>query len=234
MNATFDSCMLGSAEAEQEWIAQRIAAGIGRPELAWIEYAAPAIIYGRSTRPAADAVQRARDRGATVVQRRSGGGAVLAGPWMVGAALLLPPQSAVGQAGIVGAFRRFGQAWAGALGALGVPCQEATPEAMARHKDLAARAGITWVCFSGLSHGELTDAAGCKLLGLAQSRGKWGTLLSAGLLLGPVPWELLGWAHLGTPDWALGAPSSSGAAVSPPALRRELLQALGSSPEWSR
>lgn len=227
MNAAFDSCVLGSAEAEQDWIGRRITAGIDRPQIALIEYAVPSIIYGRSTIPAADALHRAQERGATVIQRRTGGGVVLAGPWMLGMALLLPPQCAFAKAAIVSAFQQFGQVWAAALAALGVRCEEATPQEMAQHNDLASRAGLKWVCFSGLSHGELTDARGCKVLGLAQSRGKWGTLLSAGLLLGPVPWELLGWVHLGAPDWALGLPSSGGVAVDPLLLRRELLKTFG-------
>lgn len=233
MNAAFDSCVLGSAEAEQDWIARRIEAGIDRPQIALIEYAVPSIIYGRSKIPAAGALQRAHERGATVIQRRTGGGAVLAGPWMLGMALLLAPECALAKAGIVSGFRRFGQVWATALGALGVRCEEATPQEMARHNDLATCAGVKWVCFSGLSHGELTDAQGCKVLGLAQSRGKWGTLLSAGLLLGAVPWELLGWVHLAAPNWALGSPSSGGVAVNPLLLRRELLKAFGDALEGS-
>ncbi len=227
MPAPLETCVLGSAQAEQDWIAQRIQLGIARPQLAFVDYAQAAVIYGRSTVPSPEAIARAREKSAAVVQRRTGGGAVLAGPWMLGAALLLPPGSAFGRGGIVTAFREFGAVWRAVLQGMGVACEAATPQQMEQHNELAAQAGVKWVCFSGLSHGELVDAQGSKLVGLAQARGKWGTLLSAGVLLQPVPWALLGWVHLAQPDWRYALPSTRGAPVSPRALRAGLGQALG-------
>lgn len=220
---------LTSAQAEQEWIARCLEAGLDRPRLALVDYEGPAVIYGRSTVPAAPAVERAREAGCSVLQRPSGGGAVLAGPWMLGAALLLPAASPLAAAGIVGAFRQFGAAWAQALESLGFGCREAGPDDAALQNRLAAQLGVNWVCFSGLSHGELVDAAGCKVLGLAQWRGKWGVLLSAGLLLRPVPWDLLGWVHLGSRPWSPGYPTSAGIDVDPHALGPALVRALAAT-----
>jgi lipoate-protein ligase A len=225
MNST-EPEFLASAQAEQEWIARCLEAGLERPRLALVHYERPAVIYGRSTIPAAPALERAREAGCSVLQRHSGGGAVLAGPWMLGAALLVPAASPLAAAGIVGAFRQFGAAWAQALQALGFACHEPGPAEAALQNRLAAELGVNWVCFSGLSHGELVDAAGRKVLGLAQWRGKWGVLLSAGLLLRPVPWDLLGWVHLGSRPWSPGYPTSGGIDVDPRALGTELVRAL--------
>lgn len=223
---------LTSAEAEQAWVEEHIAAGIAHTRLAWIEYAQPAVIYGRSSKARPEALARAREAGCSVVQRRSGGGAVLAGPWMPAFALLLPAASPLGRAGIVGTFDALGALCAAALGRLGVACREVDAEAIARHKERSAALGVDWVCFSGLSHGELLDAQDCKLVGLAQARGRWGTLVSAGVLLEPVPWPLLGWVHQGQAGWTPGHPVSSGAArqaagLTGERLRSALMEELG-------
>lgn len=225
MNST-EPEFLFSAQAEQEWIDGCLAAGLERPKLALVHYPGPAVIYGRSSVPAAPALERAREAGCSVLQRHSGGGAVLAGPWMLGAALLVPAASPLAGAGIAGAFRQFGAAWSQALESLGFACREAGPDDTALQNRQAAELGVNWVCFSGLSHGELVDAAGRKVLGLAQWRGKWGVLLSAGLLLRPVPWDLLGWVHLGSAPWGPGHPTSGGIDVDPRALGSELVRAL--------
>jgi lipoate-protein ligase A len=70
---------------------------------------------------------------------------------------------------------------------------------IASHNAAARQADLEWVCFAGLSHGELIDAHGGKLLGLAQSRGRWGALISVGLLLAQTPWETLEAIHRGRP-----------------------------------
>lgn len=225
MNST-EPEILVSAQSEQDWIARCLEAGLERPRLALVHYEAPAVIYGRSSAPAAAALDRAREAGCSVLQRHSGGGAVLAGPWMLGAALLVPAASPLGAAGIVGAFRQFGAAWAGALESLGFSCREAEAADAAQQNRLAAELGVTWVCFSGLSHGELLDDGGRKVLGLAQWRGKWGVLLSAGLLLRPVPWDLLGRVHLGATPWRPGHPTSGGIDADPRALGPALVRAL--------
>ncbi len=222
--------MLASAQAEQEWIARCLDSALARPRLALVHYEGAAVIYGRSSVPAAPAFERARAAGCSVLQRHSGGGVVLAGPWMLGAALLVPVDAPLAGAGIVAGFRQFGAAWGQALASLGLSCREPTPDETQMQNELASRLDLKWVCFSGLSHGELVDATGRKLLGLAQWRGKWGVLLSAGLLLRPVPWDLLGWVHLGRRSWQPGYPTSGGVDADPAALGRELVHALHAMP----
>jgi len=218
--------VLRSTEEEQDWIGRAIQAGLERPRLALVHYDRCAVIYGRSTVPAADVRDRAREAGCTVLQRRSGGGAVLAGPWMLGAALLVPPAAPLGRLGIAAAFRAFGGAWRHALGALGAACHEPDADRIARHNRMVAELGVNWVCFSGLSHGELVDAQDCKVLGLAQWRGNWGVLLSAGILLQPVPWQLLGRVHLGMGQWEPGHAVTAGVGLDGGALGQELLHVL--------
>jgi len=182
---------LRSARAEQAWLDERIAEGIPHPQAAIIQYRTPAVIFRRrSTDEAAERTRAARV-GCDLLQRGSGGGMVLAGPWMLGVDLLLPAAHPISRAGHVAAFRWLGDRWRNALGRLGFPASVADAASIAAHDAAARAAGLDWVCFAGLSHGELLDAQRRKLLGLAQRRGRWGILLSTGLLIGETPWEIL-------------------------------------------
>ncbi|WP_371318585.1 lipoyl protein ligase domain-containing protein [Pseudomonas yamanorum] len=162
-----------------------------------VHYRSPAIIYGRSTPVAPEVQQRATLAKCEVVQRRTGGGVVFAGPWMLGFNLLLPPSHEWSRGGHVMAFREFGSLWMRVLASLGVIYSMADSRYF-HTRDIAVRHyGLQWSCFAGLSHGEGLDRHGRKLLGLAQARGTWGSLLSAGLILRPIPWETLEYLHHG-------------------------------------
>lgn len=190
---------LGSARAEQAWITERLGEGIGRPQMALVRYGTPAVIYGRRGHGDADpdVPERARQSGHDLLRRRSGGGAVLAGPWLLGVDLLLPAAHPLSAAGHIASFRWLGSVWHKSLRTLGVFVEIADAASIAESNAAACEAGLDWVCFAGLSHGELIDVQGRKLLGLAQWRGRWGTLLSAGLLVAQTPWETLEFVHLG-------------------------------------
>lgn len=190
---------LAGANAEQAWIAERIAAGVDCPQGVVVTYPEPSIIYGRRGHSDGAIPARALKAGIEVQQRRTGGGAVLAGPWLLSVDLLLPPTHALSQMGHVAAFLSLGESFRDALLALGVSCAMANESQIARHNADARKLGLEWVCFAGLSHGELIDKHGRKLLGLAQGRGPWGSLLSIGLLLSQTPWETLETIHLGRP-----------------------------------
>lgn len=110
---------------------------------------------------------------------------------MLGVDLLLPAAHPMSRAGHVAAFRRLGDRWRQALAKSGFLAGIADATSIAAHNAAAREAGLDWACFAGLSHGELLDAQGRKLLGLAQRRGRWGILLSSGLLLAQTPWEIL-------------------------------------------
>ncbi len=222
-----------SATGEQAWIESHIAAGIEAPQWACVRYRQPAVIQGRGQPRSPEAERRAHERGYAIVQRRTGGGAVFAGPWLMGVNVLLPPRHALARSSHVALFHAFGGLWADVLQSLAVPCRLAQAADVQRQNGEAHRRQLDWSCFAGLGHGELLDRHGLKLLGLAQSRGPWGCLLSAGLLLGPVPWEALAFVLQGadTPRSGMHGLASPGAFTSDHgpasnALERALLAAL--------
>jgi lipoate-protein ligase A len=198
-----DFARLGSARAEMAWVNEKIAGGLGKPYLAITHYSAPAVIYRRKLEDEAAMERRAAQEGCDLLARRVGGGAVFAGPWMLGVDLLLPVDHPLVAGGHTAAFRWFGDCWQAALRRLAVPTTLADAAGIAAHNAAAQAAGLDWACFAGLSHGELLDRQGGKLVGLAQSRGPWGVLLSAGLLLSETPWERLEFICRGQyPEWS--------------------------------
>jgi lipoate-protein ligase A len=218
-----DCARLRSARAEQAWIDERVRAGIGRPQVAVIQYRTPAVIYRRRSADEAAEQDRAARVGCDLLQRGSGGGVVFAGPWMLGVGLLLPAAHPLSRASHVASFRWLGRHWQTALAALGLATRVADAASIAEHNAAAHGAALDWACFAGLSHGELLDAHGRKLLGLAQRRGRWGILLSAGLLLAETPWEILEFVRLGQrPERsAMRQQASPGMASLAPALTVE-------------
>jgi hypothetical protein len=94
----------------------------------------------------------------------------------------------------------------------------------------ARSAGMDWACFAGLSHGELIDGQGRKLLGTCQWRGRWGVVLSGGLLLGSTPWEDLEFIHYGVRPERSGMRNLASGGIGGPldgeTLRREIERSL--------
>jgi lipoate-protein ligase A len=148
---------------------------------AW-RYPRAAVVLGRSQRADDALVARARGAGLEVRERASGGGAVLVGPWMFGASLVLPPGHRLVGRDIAASYFWLGEVFAAWLRTAGIDAQLVT-----RPVDAGV---LKWSCFAGLSHGEVV-VDGRKLLGLAQARRRGGTLFEAGLLLDATPWELL-------------------------------------------
>ena len=185
------------AHAEQQGIDAWIAQGLAEPALAWVEYDRPAVIYGRRGGLTPERQACAAQRGCALLARRSGGGAVLAGPWMLGLHLWLPRAHVATRLSAAQAMVAVGTPVAQALADAGVANRMAGAAEMtmvnARVKDLS----LDWNCFAGLSHGELLDGSGRKCFGLAQARTAAGVLLSAGLLTAATPWETLDEVHQG-------------------------------------
>ena len=212
---------LQCAYVEQAWIKEQLAAGIGGPQLALVEYLRPALIYGRRGGDQEAAQRRAGALGYGVARRSSGGGAVLAGPWLLGVELLLPHSHVLAQLSPVESFRWFGRCWQHVLREQGYASRLADAASIATHNAAAQAAAVDWICFAGLGHGELLDTEGRKLLGLAQYRGRAGVLLSAGLLLAATPWEDLEWIHLGQRTRYSTMQQQASAGL--PGLQRDLL-----------
>ena len=145
-------------------------------------YSAPAVVLGRAQRPDDAMLERARRAGVEVVERPTGGGAVLAGGWLLGASVAVPPDHPLVTPSIPASYQWLGRAHAEWLRQAGV---HAIP--VERPRDPGE---LRWACFAGLSHGELL-AGGRKIVGLAQARRRAAVLFSAGTLLSPTPWELL-------------------------------------------
>lgn len=161
-----------------------------RPHFRVWTYRSPAIVLGCSQhrlRPLAEARLPA---GVDLLERATGGGAVLVGPWLVGVSVVLPSDHAWVCGGLLDSYRSLARLHVAVLAALGVPAQAVPP---AEVGDAAARTGapVDWACFGGLGPWELTDDQGRKLTGLAQRRQHSGVLLVAGSLVSAPPWANL-------------------------------------------
>lgn len=134
----------------------------------------PALVLGRAQR-------RLVTGGPLPVRwRASGGGAVLAGPWLLRAALRLPRQHPALQRGPTAAAHWFGQIHLDWLRAQGIAGAALHTGALRSH----------WACFAGVGPGEvLVD--GRKLAGVAQAWKRHSAILFSGTLLAPSPWPLL-------------------------------------------
>jgi len=137
-----------------------------------------AVVLGRSQRP--PAVPWSAPFPLPVRRRASGGGAVLAGPWLLCALVRLPRDHPLAQHGPAVLARWLGSVhlqWMRQRGFEGAALH-AGP-----HRD-------HWACFAGLSPGEVTLGAR-KLTGIAQAWRRSGVVAGAGTLLYAPPWSLL-------------------------------------------
>ena len=188
---------LQSAQAERDWIDARIAAGVTAPTLALVRYSRPAVVYGRRGGEEPERAARAVHEGFAVLRRRTGGGAVLVGPWMLGFHVLLPVAHPVARLPVIASMVWLGKAVSTALALSRVANALVDPRDIEPLRRKAADASLDWACYAAASHGELLDEDGRKLVGLSQCRGAWGILLSGGLLIGQAPWESLEYVHVG-------------------------------------
>ena len=142
---------------------------------------------------------RAFDR-LPLVKRGAGGGAVLVGPWLLSASLLLPlddPRMAA--VSVAGSYRWLGEAMVAALATFGVQARAVPPA-----QRIAAPDDLKWACFAGVAPWEIVvddPATGVarKLVGFAQRRSRHGMLLALGALMQPAPWRAMA-RTLGYPD----------------------------------
>jgi lipoate---protein ligase len=130
----------------------------------WIfEADRPALVLGSTqSTGVADAVAL-EHAGVELVQRRSGGGAVLVVPGCTWVDLILPVGHPLWQSDVGRATRWVGDLWVGALGALGV-------WSVAHHGPMQRSALSKLACFAGVGPGEVFDLAGAKLVGVSQRR----------------------------------------------------------------
>ena len=135
-----------------------------------------------------------------LVKRGAGGGAVLVGPWLLSASLLLPlddPRMAA--VSVADSYRWLGEAMVAALATFGVQARAVPPA-----QRIAAPDDLKWACFAGVAPWEIVmddPATGVarKLVGFAQRRSRHGMLLALGALMQPAPWRAMA-RTLGYPD----------------------------------
>ena len=148
-------------------------------------------MLGNAQRSLRTAVEQRIDSRVELLDRQSGGGAVLTGPWMVSASILLPHGHPLLGDSLVACYRWLGQLHAATLAQFGVSAYALPPQALPLAQAMLDLRALSWACFGGLSPWEVVDAGYRKLVGLAQRRRSTGVLLVAGALLGAADWRLL-------------------------------------------
>lgn len=175
-----------SCAQEQRWHEALLEHPVHTPQLRLWTYRRPGVVFGCS-----QAAMLARARGGTdlpeMVQRRSGGGAVLTGPWMLSTSIVLPPDHRLLGGGTVSSYRWLGALIAGLLRDMDVPARALTPDEVRRTPSDPA---LNWACFGSFSPWEVV-ADGKKIAGLAQLRRRNGVLLTSGTLLASPDWQSL-------------------------------------------
>jgi len=179
-----------TVEQEQAWNSRQLEAPVTTPRFHVWTYATPTIVLGCSQRALHAQVAGRLPQGLALVQRPSGGGAVLTGPWLVGASVVLPVTHPWVSGGLVDSYRALGLLHVAVLESLGIPAR-ALPDTEVAQANAAMGATVDWACYGSLAPWELTDARGRKLVGLAQRRQRNGILLVAGTLNTVPDWQLL-------------------------------------------
>lgn len=159
-----------------------------------------------------------------VVQRRSGGGAVLVAPGdLLWVDVILPSDDPLWQADVGRAFVWLGDAWSAALAALRVPSR--VHEGALIHTPWSRIA-----CFAGLGSGELLSEAGRKVVGISQRRTRGAARFQCAALLRWDAEALLSLLRLPAEDRAAAAAALAGAAagldLDPEVLLEAFLQHL--------
>jgi lipoate---protein ligase len=148
-------------------------------------------VLGQAQRSLRSVIEQRIDGRAELLDRQSGGGAVLTGPWMVSASVILPHGHPLLGGSLVGSYRWLGQLHAAAFAEFGVPAYALPPQSLPLANAMIDVRPVKWACFGALSPWELADADYRKLVGLAQRRQHAGVLLVAGTLVRATDWRLL-------------------------------------------
>lgn len=183
----------------------------------------PAVVLGSTQAESVVDTVAAATAGMAVVRRRSGGGAVLVTPddpaWVD---VWVPTGDPLSSTDVTRAFGWLGNAWAAALGSLGltgVVVQGDGPGACTRWSSL--------VCFGGVGAGEVT-VDGRKVVGLAQRRTRHGAWFHGACVLSFDPAPLL--SVLGLADEERAAAQAGLAAAVTGVADAAASQGIGSVP----
>jgi lipoate-protein ligase A len=179
-----------SCNDEQAWNQQQLELPVSSPCFRLWRYAEPGVVLGRSQRNLVSAAEVRERAGISLVERHAGGGAVLTGPWMLSASIVLPESHTLASPRLVDSYRWLGEIYADVLQQFGIAAQALPPERATVLQQDTRTAGLEWACFAGFSPWEVV-VGDRKIVGLAQSRKRNGTLFVAGLLLARPDWILL-------------------------------------------
>jgi lipoate---protein ligase len=174
-----------TAGEEQAWNEQGLDEPVLVPVWRYWAYRQPAVVLGCSQRALLGDAQRRTS--APVVLRGSGGGAVLAGPWMLGLSVILPSRHRLLVGSLGSSYRWLGELFARALRGAGIPADALPSDSPLLHRPADE---LSWACFASFSSWEVA-VHGRKIVGLSQRRRQHGVLLSAGLLLALTDWTAL-------------------------------------------
>ena len=179
-----------SCEEEQAWNQAQLQGSVARPAFRLWSYAEPAVILGCSQRSLVTPEQVEQRAGVGAVVRQAGGGAVLAGPWMLSTSIALPNTHPLASSNLIQSYRWIGELYATLLQRLGIAARAIDAEEAGVLQQASLAAGLGWACFGGFSPWEVVVGQR-KIVGLAQVRRRTGTLFVAGLLLDRPEWALL-------------------------------------------
>jgi lipoate-protein ligase A len=160
---------------------------VTEPRVRLWTYRVPGVVLGCSQTALRERLVAGHALAGSVVQRGSGGGAVLTGPWMVSASVVLPPDHPLLGRSTLSSYRWLGALHAGLLRDAGIPAYAIPPEEV-RLRPGDAR--LKWACYGGLSPWEVV-VGHRKIVGLAQLRRRTGVLMTSGTLIAPPDWSLL-------------------------------------------
>jgi len=152
------------------------------PTLRWYRSSSTAVVLGRGQRSLVMADASGPTSALPIVERHSGGGAVLMDPGLLSLDVVVPAGHplAAGELGAV--FDRVGAIWRAALADLGVPGLNVhRGPATARRRGSPRERLLAAICYATLGRGEVL-VGGRKLVGLSQRRRRHGALVQCGLL----------------------------------------------------
>lgn len=159
-----------------------------------VEIERPAVVLGSLQRADEVDADEAQRRGLEVARRRSGGGAVLAGPGeLLWCDVVVPAGDPLWSDDVARATWWLGECWSDALGTAGIP------DARVWRQGLVRTPWSNRVCFAGVGPGEVL-VGGAKMVGVSQRRTRNGALFQCGALLRWRPADLV--AVLRLPDSA--------------------------------
>jgi lipoate-protein ligase A len=187
--ASVPGVIMATGEEEQAWNQEQLRDTVARPLVRLWTYSEPSVVLGCSQGRAVTPEEVHERAGLATAVRQAGGGAVLAGPWMLSASIVLPNNHALVSNHLIQSYRWIGELYARLLQGFGIDAHAISPDE-ARLRQQATAPGLGWACFGGFSSWEVVVGER-KIVGLAQVRRRNGTLLVAGLLLSPPEWALL-------------------------------------------